>query len=157
MPRTSLHSFLYGMPGKLRQLVAFTSQQGRAIQTVCTMVQLSSKWQTCSGVGHGLENQGATCYINSTVQCLVHNPVLANLSQSYLKQICNCRQCALCYLSYRIRCSLDRNKVLSETQAGFPQWMVNHGLATLGTLSNDRLSAFKQVCVSHCQSWCYTA
>lgn len=107
-------------------------------------ILLNSKWQSSPGVGHGLENQGATCYINSTVQCLVHNPVLANLSHSLLKEACTCRSCALCYLGYRIRCSFDKGAKIAETQAGFPKWMVNTGLATLGTLSNDRLSACKQ-------------
>ena len=116
------------------------------------VLQLNSKWQSSPGVGHGLENQGATCYINSTVQCLVHNPVLANLSHSVLKEACSCRSCALCYLGYRIRCSFDKGAKIAETQAGFPKWMVNTGLATLGTLSNDRLSACKQVCVPHSEA-----
>ena len=60
--------------------------------------------------------------------------------------------CALCYLGYRIRCSFDKGGKIAETQAGFPKWMVNTGLATLGTLSNDRLSACKQVCVPHSES-----
>ncbi|KAL0027120.1 hypothetical protein WJX79_007555 [Trebouxia sp. C0005] len=106
--------------------------------------ELDSTWQQSRGVGQGLENQGATCYINSIVQCLVHNPILANLAFGTLRQTCKCIKCALCYLAFRTRCSLDANNVSPERKAGWPRWMISAGLPTLGTLSNERLSACKQ-------------
>lgn len=111
------------------------------------ILQLDSNWQRRHGVGQGLENQGATCYINSTVQCLVHNPIVANLGFSFLRQTCGCKLCALCYLGYRVRCSFPLNltRPPGEAARGYPAWMINSGLATLGTLSRDRLSALKQV------------
>lgn len=108
------------------------------------ILQLDSDWQVPRGVGQGLENQGATCYINSTVQCLVHNPILANLGFGVLRRTCKCKGCALCYLGYRVRCSFSTTGN-AEAAAGYPKWMINSGLATLGTLSRDRLSASKQV------------
>ncbi len=114
------------------------------------MLQLDSTWQQSRGIGQGLENQGATCYINSIVQCLVHNPILANLAFGTLRQTCKCIKCALCYLAFRIRCSFDANNVSPERKASCPKWMISAGLPTLGTLSNERLSACKQVRMSPC-------
>ncbi|DBA87946.1 TPA: Ubiquitin carboxyl-terminal hydrolase 24, variant 2 [Trebouxia sp. C0004] len=106
--------------------------------------ELDSTWQQSRGVGQGLENQGATCYVNSIVQCLVHNPILANLAFGTLRETCKCIKCALCYLAFRTRCSFDASNVTSERKASCPKWMISAGLPTLGTLSNERLSACKQ-------------
>lgn len=113
-------------------------------------MQLDSTWHhelAASGafrVGCGLENQGATCYINSTVQCLVHNPILVNLCYRDYKgsQICNCKRCALCYIPFRLRMSFGSGL---EGKLPYPKWMIDNGLATLGTQSIDRLSATQQV------------
>ncbi|KAL0052000.1 hypothetical protein WJX82_006322 [Trebouxia sp. C0006] len=106
--------------------------------------ELDSTWQEPRGIGQGLENQGATCYINSIVQCLVHNPIIANLAFGTLRQTCKCVKCALCYLAFRTRCSLDADHVSPERKASYPRWMISAGLPTLGTQSNERLSACKQ-------------
>ncbi len=119
------------------------------------MLQLESTWQEARGIGQGLENQGATCYINSIVQCLVHNPIIANLAFGTLRHTCKCVRCALCYLAFRTRCSLDANHVSPERKASYPRWMISAGLPTLGTQSNERLSACKQVHTSpYCKYTC---
>lgn len=113
-------------------------------------MQLDSTWHhelAASGifrVGCGLENQGATCYINSTVQCLVHNPILVNLCYRDYKGrlICGCKKCALCYIPYRLKQSFGSGL---EGQMAYPKWMIDTGLAMLGTQSIDRLSATQQV------------
>ena len=121
------------------------------------MVRLDSAWHHelaasgTFGIGSGLENQGATCYINSTLQCLIHNPILVNLCYRDYKgsMICGCKQCALCYIPYRIRQSFGSGL---EGKLPYPRWMIHSGLATLGTQSRDRLSATQQVGqhIRHC-------
>lgn len=40
---------------------------------------LSFEWKTVLKVGPGLHNYGNTCYLNSTLQCLLYTPVLSQL------------------------------------------------------------------------------
>ena len=37
------------------------------------------QWQTKSKSGPGLNNHGNTCYLNSTIQCLLHTPVFTQV------------------------------------------------------------------------------
>lgn len=113
----------------------------------CALLQasraaLDSSWLHEFEAGQALENQGATCYINSTVQCIVHNPFLANLALGGQLQLCQCRRCVLCYLNYRIKSSF---RAVAEAHKGYPAWMVHTGIKQLGTHSHDRLSATRQV------------
>jgi ubiquitin C-terminal hydrolase len=44
-----------------------------------TLVQKYVNWTKVSRVGPGFFNDGNTCYLNSTLQCLVHTPAIAQI------------------------------------------------------------------------------
>lgn len=44
-----------------------------------TIVLEFMQWQTESKSGPGLNNHGNTCYLNSTIQCLLHTPAFTQV------------------------------------------------------------------------------
>jgi ubiquitin carboxyl-terminal hydrolase 36/42 len=62
------------------------------------------KWSDSSiGAGGGLKNLGLTCFLNATLQCLVHTPPLVNLMRLNLHSP-NCRACGFC-----VYCTLEKH------------------------------------------------
>ncbi len=83
---------------------------------------LTALW-TVFSPAFGLSNIGrGTCYLNASIQGLVHVPIIANIPSHVWKGTCGCSatsNCWLCYLGIR---TASRHGRGLDTESGQPLW-----------------------------------
>ena len=65
---------------------------------------INTSWRVSRTAGRGLANLGNTCFLNSVIQCLLHNPAFSN----FLATRAHSNSCRLTSPTFCMICTMDR-------------------------------------------------